>query len=129
MIKCTHNICCWPNCDKTCGLDEKPLIQHLQNEIKKLNDQNKKLFDAVQLIRGSLTTHIQKPLDKIATSLRPDYERVCPLGERDCVYDPGYIRHYYPDWWKELGMPTTCSYVITDTDGNQYCNSYDDEDK
>lgn len=134
MIKCIHDTCCWPNCNKTCGLvtaetDERLLIYHLQNEIKKLKDQNKKLFDAVQLMRGSLATHIQKPLNRIATSLMPDYERVCPFGETDCVYDPGYIRHYYPDWWKELGMPTTCSHVITDTDGNQYCSSYDDEDK
>lgn len=107
MIKCIHDICYWPNCDKTCGMattgassstDERLLIHHLQNEIKKLNEQNKKLFNTIQLIRGSLTTHIQKPLDRIAASLMPDYERICPFGEIDCVYDPGYIRHYYPDW-------------------------------
>lgn len=140
MIKCIHKTCKWPECDKTCGKvpkgdyiigssTEEKLIYYLQDQIEKLSKKNKEMFNTIQLLRSNLTTYIQKPLGQIANELSLEYERVCPFGKIDCVYDPGYIRHYYPDWWKELGMPTTCSHVITDTDGNQYCTSYDDEDK
>lgn len=59
MIKnCKHKICCWPECDKACGLvpkedyvvgssDEEMLIYELQAEIERLHAQCDYLADVI----------------------------------------------------------------------------------
>lgn len=60
------------------------------------------------------------------------YTPACPLGYTNCIYDPAYILHYYPDWYNSLyGYKPTwevvkhCFEAIEDDD----CSLYDDEDK
>lgn len=63
------------------------------------------------------------------------YVPTCPRGYIDCIYDPAYIKHYDPDWYKELyGHKTPeeaaeeCRQrVARDPNEEYYC--YDDEDK
>jgi hypothetical protein len=66
------------------------------------------------------------------------YTPVCPRGYDDCVRDPAYIKHHYPDWYKELYHdlpPEKAIYVHNgcydhmqeDPNEEHYC--YDDEDK
>lgn len=50
------------------------------------------------------------------------YEPLCKYGYSDCICDPAYIKTTYPEWYKELGCPTTCKQC---EDGD----CYDDEDK
>ena len=50
------------------------------------------------------------------------YMPSCVHGYRDCVYDPAYIKNSDPEWWEELGCPTSCEDC---EDGDRY----DDEDK
>lgn len=67
-----------------------------------------------------------------------DYISVCPRGYVDCIHDPAYIKHHYPDWYKELYGDLTPKEAIlvesgckerfeNDPDEKYYC--YDDEDK
>ena len=54
------------------------------------------------------------------------YEPVCPFGYTDCVYDPAYIKHYHPKWYKELyGNKTPEEAGCSCHEGS----GYDDEDK
>ncbi len=66
------------------------------------------------------------------------YKPVCPRGYMDCVRDPAYIKHHYPEWYADLYGDKTpeeaihvengCfSRFIEDPDERWYC--YDDEDK
>lgn len=50
------------------------------------------------------------------------FKPACKYGYTDCVCDPMYIKTTHPEWWKDLGCPTTCD-DCDDGDG------YDDEDK
>ena len=59
------------------------------------------------------------------------YIPVCPLGIKDCISDPAYIKRHYPEWYKDLygdippeeAARRACS-------GYTYpCECYDDEDK
>lgn len=57
------------------------------------------------------------------------YIPVCPLGYKDCVNDPAYIKCYAPDWYKELyGNLTPKEASEKDCYPNEGCR-YDDEDK
>lgn len=58
------------------------------------------------------------------------YRRTCPHGYRDCIYDPAYIKFWYPDWYKDLYGDKTPQEVVREScndceDGDRY----DDEDK
>lgn len=57
------------------------------------------------------------------------YIPVCPQGWDDCVYDPAYIKHHYPDWYKELYRNMTPKEAAKKScnENDKYC--YDDEDK
>lgn len=66
------------------------------------------------------------------------YIPLCPRGYTDCVSDPAYIRHYYPDLYTDrYGELTPTQAIFTkggcmdmmkaDPDEMYYC--YDDEDK
>ena len=68
------------------------------------------------------------------------YIPVCPRGYVDCVYDPGYIKFFHPEWYKELYedmSPEEAIHVengcyqrfIKDPEMNYYYCCYDDEDK
>lgn len=128
MIKCIHEECCWPECEKTCGLVpaeenypvgaslEEGLIYHLQGRIGELKTE---LQNTQKMIRDWYNAS-HELIYKI--NLPSSYEHACKYGYRDCVRDPGYIRKHYPDWWKDLGMPITCDEC---EDGSEY----DDEDK
>lgn len=62
-------------------------------------------------------------------SFYKEYEPTCPQGFDDCVYDPAYIKHYCPDWYKDLYddlTPEEASRLHCNID-DEYC--YDDEDK
>ena len=131
MIKCIHEECCWPECNKTCGLVpaeenypvgaslEEGLIYHLQERISELKTE---LAECHRLMTQARMNARQIDRALITPSSFDDYPRACKYGYHDCVCDPGYIRKHYPDWWKDLGMPTTCD-ECEDGDG------YDDEDK
>lgn len=67
-----------------------------------------------------------------------NYVPVCPRGYADCVRDPAYIKHYYPEWYKKLYGDMTPLDAIwvengcmkrfeEDPNEKDYC--YDDEDK
>lgn len=131
MIKCIHEECQWPECEKTCGLVpaeenypvgaslEEGLIYYLQGRIGELKTE---LAEC-----KAIMCDWHRNLNKLAHTIKvpnacDDYERVCKYGYMDCVCDPGYIRKHYPDWWKDLGMPITCDEC---EDGS----GYDDEDK
>lgn len=129
MIRCVYNECQWPNCDKTCGMvpegdyavgscAEEALIYHLQKRIEELKNTVWNMRLGVSRIRQDagqfLNAYHPEPTEYQACSM------VCPFGEGDCIHNPEYIRRHYPNWWVELGMPTTC-------DPNA-CR-YDDEDK
>lgn len=66
-------------------------------------------------------------------SLFMAYNPTCPIGYTDCVCDPAYIKHHYPEWYKELygeltleeAAKTSCNPDLED----EYCEHYDDEDK
>lgn len=131
MLKCIHDQCQWPECDKTCGLvptggyiagssAEEKLILHLQNEIAELLA----TLDSTKFHLGRAINNICSELTIIESDLPAinEYIPSCPHGYCDCVYDPAYIRKHYPDWWKDLGMPTSCKNC---PDGERY----DDEDK
>lgn len=133
MIKCIHEECCWPECEKTCGLVpaeenypvgaslEEGLIYHLQERIGELKAE-------LEETRANMRAYYRDMHELIHKFNIPpllecnNYERVCKYGYDDCVCDPGYIRKHYPDWWKDLGMPITCDEC---KDGS----GYDDEDK
>ena len=129
MIKCIHDECCWPECDKTCGLTptgnyeagssaEESLIHHLQCRIDELlaaNEEFRQKIMAAKMIVRSLEKSLWIPTEEEVA-----YEKVCLHGWVDCIHNPEYIRRNYPEWWVELGMPTEC------TEESCY---YDDEDK
>lgn len=133
MLKCLYNECRWPECDKTCGLvppgdyavgscPEEGLIYHLQNEVARM----KNIILTTRIHASRINTNaleILKSCPAVDT-----YERTCPYGYQDCVYDPGYLRAFYPEEWVEDGMPTTCGESCGGKDGG-YCNNYDWEDK
>ena len=129
MIKCIHDECCWPKCEKTCGLTptgnyeagssaEEKLIYNLQCRIDELLAANKefrqKIMAAKSIVR-SLERSLYTPTEEEIA-----YKKVCLHGWDDCIHNPEYIRRNYPDWWVELGMPTECT--------EESCH-YDDEDK
>lgn len=60
-----------------------------------------------------------------------EYIPVCPFGTKDCVSDPAYIKHFYPDWYEEMYGDITPKEAI-----QKYCAKspgvyvcYDNEDK
>ena len=60
------------------------------------------------------------------------YVPTCPYGHTDCVSDPAYIKHYDPEWFKELyedneDYPIECNKYYEENP--EYCCYYDDEDK
>ena len=141
MIKCIHDECRWPECDKTCGLvpkeeihvvgssAEEGLIYHLQGRIAELKAELAGCYNIMDDIRITLNS-TKKAFIAIDTTRKAlnisshwdDYPRVCKFGYSDCIHDPGYLRKHCFEWWKELGMPTTCEHC---SDGEEY----DDEDK
>lgn len=131
MLKCIYNECRWPDCKRTCGLvpeskdytpdssAEKNLIYHLQNRISELKVEVQKYHAAIEdAMEESIASigHLKRALT--TPTYYDDYPRACKLGYDDCIHDPGYLRKYCFEWWKELGMPITC----------EHCE-YDDEDK
>ena len=65
---------------------------------------------------------------------------VCPVGFPFCVYDPAYIKHNYPEWYKKLygnklpydaaRIPGHClDHLYKDKQGHIQCHEYDTEDK
>lgn len=82
--------------------------------------------------------HNPKYADYPHKSLFMEYQPVCPRGYVDCVYDPAYIKHHHPEWYKELYgnmTPEDAAHkkgecydkVKKDPDEEYWC--YDDEDK
>lgn len=66
------------------------------------------------------------------------YTPVCPRGYIDCVYDPAYIKHHYPKWYKSLYGDLSPEEAIHDSGGcvermeddpDEKYGCYDNEDK
>lgn len=58
-----------------------------------------------------------------------DYIPTCPQGYKDCVFDPAYIKLYYPDWYKrEYGDMSPEEAAAMHCDEN-FIGCYDWEDK
>ena len=63
------------------------------------------------------------------------YKPTCPYGYTDCVYDPAYILHIDPDWYKDLYGDKTPEEAfkiqcLKSYEKDKYhCEHYDDEDK
>ena len=88
------------------------------------------------IVRYFFDTYGVKTMDDIVVDIRTDiaYEQIkeyqdkldeplrCKCGLVGCVYEPLYIKTHYPEWYKQLGCPTTCKSC---EDGDEY----DDEDK
>ena len=101
-------------------------IKEIEEKILKCKfiDKNK-LIEDINVSKANITF-----FDNDGTKLEEtmnDFENVyykpaCKYGYCDCILDPMYIKNTYPEWYKELGCPTTCQDCV---DGNQY----DDEDK
>ena len=64
-----------------------------------------------------------------------EYEPSCPYGYDDCISDPAYIKHYYPDWYKDLYGDAHINEVRKNRcfplhrNYPDRCPNYDDEDK
>ena len=69
-----------------------------------------------------------------------EYIPVCPIGERDCIYDPAYIKCHHPEWYKSLygdktpeeSVEESCKKYLSEDDDYKesgWCSHYDDEDK
>ena len=67
-----------------------------------------------------------------------EYKPLCPRGYSDCIHDPAYLKHYYPEWYKKTYGNKTPEEVLLvengcmqrfkeDPNEEEYC--YDDEDK
>ena len=133
MIKCIHNSCCWPSCEKTCGMvpDQEAYIRGERNETALIEYLQTQLRNAEMQATAAriFANRVKSEADRIIESVsKPDYERVCPYGYMDCVYDPGYLRKYHLSTWVAMGMPTTCGDTCGGKDGG-YSNEYDWEDK
>ena len=129
MIKCVHDSCCWPHCNKSCGMvptdnnniEGGLLIRHLQDQLVQTKADMASVRSTVQQIAAK----VSHAAETLSTG---SYERVCPYGYMDCVYDPGYLRKYHLSTWAAMGMPISCGETCGGKDGG-YCNKYDWEDK
>ena len=133
MIKCIYDQCQWPECDKTCGLvptgdyavgscAEEGLIYYLQSELAKITTK----ASAVNVYLNRIKINANDAHDIL---VEPLYERTCPYGYHDCVYDPGYLRKYHKEDWIANGMPVSCGETCGGKSEGGYCNDYDWEDK
>lgn len=127
MIKCIHNECQWPECDKTCGLVptgdyavgsslEEGLIYHLQGRIADLlaeREETRALVFEVNRVAKLAARECSWDYDEVKACVK-----VCKHGYADCVNNPEYMRRYHTECWIEDGMPTECEECY-----------YDDEDK
>jgi hypothetical protein len=93
--------------------------------------------DLVKYIFESMQYRLEKVIKEKKYESMP-YKPVCPRGYDDCVRDPAYIKHHYPDWYEELYHdlpPEKAIYIHNgcydhmqeDPNEEHYC--YDDEDK
>lgn len=127
MIKCVHDECKWPECDKTCGFvptgdyvigssAEERLIYHLQERIAELlaeREGTRAMLHEVERVVRQTTRQCSWGYDEDEAC-----SKVCKYGYTDCVNNPEYMRRFHPECWIEDGMPTEC----------EECH-YDDEDK
>lgn len=113
MIKCIYDECQWPECNKTCGMEPEELIYHLQARINELLKEREEIRDFFRqaMVKGAQWLERNYDIDVACA-------RVCKHGYTDCVYNPEYMRRFYPECWIEDGMPTEC----------EDCH-YDNEDK
>lgn len=138
MLDCKHKICCWPECNKTCGLvpasdypvgasEEEELIYHLQDEIAKRD----KLIKNVYRILTNVKTDIFKdliPLEEALEVTTADYEPACPLNYTDCLNDPGWLKFWDYDEWKKSGCPEVCHHYKDDGTGYLCAGYYNPEE-
>lgn len=124
MLKCKHEYCQYPNCDgENCGIPVENLLAYMCAE---LNHQRE---IPSQIYRAVMAAPIGRVASEIKRFLPEDYPITCPYGYDGCISDPAYIRKYHPEWWIELGRPTTCSCDQKLYDAQKECPYYDDEDK
>lgn len=84
------------------------LVTHLQERIKDLKNTQKVFRSDTYNMRYTMA----RLLDNVTKSFtREEYVacvRICLYGHTDCINNPEYLRRYYPDYWKKIGMPTEC---------------------
>ena len=70
-----------------------------------------------------------KYADYPKVSFYSEYISLCPQGYKDCVYDPAYIKHHYPEWYEDMWRDKTPEEIVKEKcdPDDKYC--YDDEDK
>ena len=119
MVRCRYDDCRYPDCEFTCKKDRDEIILMLQERIKELNEDRRKMFQDI--------TTLMSGLNRLTRGLPQSYmdeyaacAKVCLHGYCDCVNNPEYLRRHHTEYWIEEGMPTEC-------DPNE-CY-YDDEDK
>ena len=96
----------------------------------KITDTEKIYTNGVELIPIFRMKQWFEHISDNCTSYHKPYTPLCPLGNKDCIYDPAYIYFYYPIWYKSLYGNLTPEEAVK-RDNCATCNGdgYDDEDK
>lgn len=124
MLKCKHEYCQYPNCDgENCGVPVENLLAYMCAELNHQREIPRQIYRAVA------AAPVSQVMSEIKRFFPEEYPITCPYGYNGCISDPAYIRKYHPEWWIELGRPTTCSCGQELYDAEKECPYYDDEDK
>lgn len=114
----------FPACG-SCNIYKRTMdIETFRNQLSKIPSRLSRDASTYDIaVRYGLIKEAIKPITFYFEQIESEeYKPMCPYGHTDCVWDRNYIKHFYPDWYKELGEPTNCEYCV---DGSHY----DDEDK
>ena len=118
MIRCEFNECRYPECNFTCEMDTDDIILMLEQRIAELlqeKEETRKMLRELRISTNRLANSLSAQCDEDVACAK-----ACLHGYTDCIHNPEYLRRWHTDYWKKLGMPTSC-------DPNE-CY-YDDEDK
>lgn len=124
MLKCKHEYCQYPNCNgENCGVPVENLLAYMCAELNHQREIPRQIYRAVA------ATPVSNVFSEIKRFFPEEYPITCPYGYNGCISDPAYIRKYHPEWWVELGRPTTCEHGEQLFTQGKECPYYDDEDK
>ena len=122
-------------CEDTPMLAEARLFQLIGDDARKWRFEPRQLSVADLL---ELRRREREQEKRRQAQAAKDYTPTCPRGYDDCVWDPAYIKHHYPDWFAKLWGNRTPEQAAqspggcfdkykNDPNEKYYC--YDDEDK
>ena len=70
----------------------------------------------------SLWDHREAYKDELRAELEAEaYTPVCPCGHDDCSWDPGYIKHRYPELYQDIWGNKTPEEVVFEPNGCWNC--------